>query len=43
MAAMTSSFVGSTQAFQAQVAAPRAGHVRSIDYFIALTAILFVP
>ena len=29
MAAMTSSFVGNTQAFQAQVAAPRTGHVRT--------------
>ena len=26
---MTSSFVGNTQAFQAQVAAPRTGHVRT--------------
>ena len=40
MAAMTSSFVGSTQAFQAQVVAPRAGHVRSSNYFVTLTAIL---
>jgi len=30
MAAMTSSFVGSTSAFQAQVSAPRVGNVRAV-------------
>ena len=34
---MTSSFVGNTQALQAQVAAPRTGHVRESITFLART------